>query len=516
MTGGPGLGDEELTAIDVFEATPVVAAALVAQRRRPRRLGPGRAAGVAAAALGLLVVGIAVGGLSAAPDPSASVQVSGDASATATTEGGACMPPQQGQFPAVTLAVRGTNREVGGLFGFGYGYGRQTQVPGWLLPPFPRALVAQPGDTLALSTGVGVCFRHLLVEYTATKTLPGANPTEMFDDDLVPSARTVVLEGLPDGDWVVRVTAHFDTQSTETELDLVTVSYFRILSGAGPFVTPEPRPTVAPTPLVTPAVPCSSAQPTVDVIVSLVAGQAVPVPGGTDQTGAVPEVHATLGDPIRMIVDKEICALSWNLHTVSGEGNNEAVANPDDDPLYAAQNRWEIASYGEQVLIADLHFAGGVDVRRTWRLVIDPFRVPALNLVGPDGTRFQASPGCGLYMHLANGYEASDDCGSIGYAPGLEALLVDAYEPIHVELPGWYLTLWNASCGQVTVIDTEQFASPTGCDLGGATQDNGGAPLEPAAFILPPGDTVVRLYIGAMDGLGNTFQVTYYAHVIAR
>ena len=528
MTGETRRDDGDLPVFDALEPGDFTG---VGPRRPARRggLGPARGAGIAAGALVLLVGAIAVGGLSLAPEPTAA----GDEAALpsgATTEGGPCTRPQEGQFPAVTLAVRGTSDAVEELFVSGYGFGRQTQAPGWPVagwpvPPTSRALVARPTDSLALSASRDTCFRHVSVEYTATRTLnehpaiASGGGISWFRDSLVPSARTLILGGLPDGDWVVRVTAHFDSFETEPAGELVTVTYFRILSGKGPFVT-APTLSPDPTPLISPTVPCATLAPTPDIGASLVVGSSAPVPGGANDGADPPEVHARLGDPIRVIVDGDVCAVRWSIGLVNDETGEEISVDrfdrPNDDPAYAAQNRWDISTFGRQVLTADLHFPGGIEVVRSWRVTIDPFVVPALFLVGPNGARFEATAGCGLYVRFSNGYEAADECGSIGYAPGPEALMVRAYRAIHIDLPGWQIINWNAACGRVTTVDTSQFDSPDGCRLGGGSADDGGPLADPPAFLLPPGDTVVQLGISAIDGAGNQFSVSYYAHVIAR
>jgi hypothetical protein len=522
VTGGTRRDDGDLPVFDALEPGDFTG---VGPGRPARRggLGPARGAGIAAGALVLLVGAIAVGGLSLAPEPTAS----GDGTALpsgATTEGGPCTRPREGQFPALTLAVRGTTDEVGELFVSGYGFGRQTQAPGWPvagwpMPPTSRALVARPTDALALSASRDACFRHASVEYTATRKLPATNPIKWFQDSLVPSARTLILGGLPDGDWVVRVTAHFDSFETEPVGELVTVTYFRILSGAGPFVT-EPTLSPDPTPLISPTVPCATLAPTPDIGVSLVVGSSAPVPGGANDGADPPEVHARLGDPIRVIVDGDVCAVRWNIGLVNDETGEEISVDrfdrPNDDPGYAAQNRWDISTYGQQTLTADLHFPGGINIVRSWRVIIDPFVVPALFLVGPNGARFEATAGCGLYVHLSNGYEAGDDCGSIGYAPGPEALMVRAYRAIHLDLAGWTIVGWGADCGRVTGVDDMQFEAPDGCGLGGGYSESGVALEDPPAFLLPPRDTVVRIYIAAIDDAGDQYNVSYFAHVIAR
>ena len=392
MTGRAGNDDD----LPVFDAIEPTIEDLRGRVSRPggRQLGPGRGAGVVVAVLVLLVVGIIVGNASLASDPSASPDPSAKNSAVTTDPAdlSACSPPRQGQFPSVTLGIEGSRRQVTGLFGFGSGYGHQTQAPGWQVPTAAEGLVIREGDRFVLGTSRGVCFRHVVVDYAVTERVPRSNLAPLFNAPVSPSANSVVVNGLPDGDWTLRVTAHFDTLGTVSD-DVVTVSFFRILVGAGPFLTDPP---IVPT-------------------------------------------------------------------------------------------------------------------------AIDRFVAPDLFLVGPNGTRFQASPGCGLFIHLANGYEAGDDCGSIGYQPDDTALRVAAFGVIHLDLRGWQITSWSASCGRVTIVDgIETYESPGGCGLGSGSSEGGGPLPDPPAFLIPRGDTVVQIGIGAIDSHGNQFNVSYFAHVIAR
>ena len=93
--------------------------------------------------------------------------------------------------------------------------------------------------------------------------------------------------------------------------------------------------------------------------------------------------------------------------------------------------------------------------------------------------------------------------------------MVRAYRAIHLDLNGWEIVGWSASCGRVTD-DIVQFDAPDGCGLGGGSSDSGVALKDPPAFLLPPRDTVVRIDITAIDGAGSQYNVSYFAHVIAR
>ena len=524
MTGRPG-NDDDLPVFDAFEP-PVDDLLRRLPRPGGRQLGPGRGAGAVAAVLALLVVGIIVGNASLASDPTGSPDPSAQDSSGPTdpAETLACSAPRQGQFPDVTLGIRGSRRQVTGLFGSGSGYGHQPQTPGWQVPAAAEGLVAGEGDRFVLGTSHGVCFRDVAVDYAVTTRVPRTDLAPLFKGPVSPSTNSIVIDGLPDGDWTLRVTAHFDMLGTVSD-DVVSVSFFRVLAGAGPFSTdpvivPTSRPAV-----VTPAVPCGPGQPTGDMDVGLVVGGQASASGAKIDGEPLPQVHASLGDLILMITEGEVCATRWQVDLTDAKGGNVRTVDQfhgsADDPLYAAQNRWTISTYGNQRLDATLQFPGGLMIVRSWQIVIDRFVAPDLYLVGADGSSFQASAGCGLFIHLANGYEASDDCGSIGYQPGAAALHVAPFEVIHLDLRGWQITSWSASCGRVTIVDgIETYESPGGCGLGSGSSEGGGPlpdPLpDPPAFLLPRGDTVVQIGIGAIDSHGNQLNVSYFAHVIAR
>ena len=529
MTGKPGSDDDLL----VFDAVEPTVEELRGRSTGPggRQLGPGRGAGAVAAVLVLLVVGIIVGNTSLASDPSGSPSPSASISAGPTdrassagptdpADGAACSPPREGQFPGVSLGIQGSRRQVTGLFGFGSGYGHESQEPGWQVPTAAEGLVAGEGERLVLTTSRGICFRSVVVDYAATIRVPRANLPPLFNSPVSPSANSIVVNGLSDGDWTLRVTAQFDTLGTVSD-DVVTVSFFRILAGAGPFLTDPPIVPTARPAFITPAVPCGPGQPTPDMNVNLVVDGQATTPGAKIDREPLPLVHASLGDPILMVTEGEVCATRWQVDLVDLKAGTVSTSDqfhdPADDPAYAAQNRWTITTNGDQRLDATLQFPGGLEIVRSWRIVIDGFVAPDLYLVGPTGSRFLASVGCGLFVHLNNGYESGDGCASIGYETTDAALRATALTVMHLELRGWQITGWNALCGQVTRVDgLDSFESPNGCGLGSGSADGGGPLPDPPAFLIPRGDTVIQIGMGAIDSRGNQFSVSYYAHVIAR
>ncbi|MEO7230903.1 MAG: hypothetical protein ABIZ30_09965, partial [Candidatus Limnocylindrales bacterium] len=89
-------------------------------RRKP---GPPRGAWIAIGALAVLVAGIALGGASTTPDPSASPGNSGLTaveSADAEIVDASCSELEAGQFPNLSLVIPGTSRFVEGLLGVSY------------------------------------------------------------------------------------------------------------------------------------------------------------------------------------------------------------------------------------------------------------------------------------------------------------------------------------------------------------------------------------------------------------
>ncbi len=286
----------------------------------------------------------------------------------------------------------------------------------------------------------------------------------------------------------------------------------------------SPEPSVAPSPFVSPAVACGVLPSTSDIAVSLQVGRDLSVVGSDGPDALPPEVHAGLSDQIQMVIAGDACAVSWRIRLWDSKYSTvlheDSVSNRDEDPAYASQNRWDLPIAGQTgILTALIHFRGVPDIERRWNF-ITTIEVPELFLVAQDGTRFEASAGCAPSPQQFDPnryrYDTSGICAFIDYTPGSAALHVDAYRPIHLELPGWPVVTWGAWCGEIWREGAAQFKSPDGCGLGGASADNGLAVLDPPAFAPPPGDTVIQTLIGTVDRAGNGINVLYFAHVIAR
>jgi hypothetical protein len=229
-----------------------------------------------------------------------------------------------------------------------------------------------------------------------------------------------------------------------------------------------------------------------------------------------PVVSVGVGDPLEIAVVGDACATSWDIRLLLDErvDETEHQDNPLEDPAFAAQNRWRMrVVVAEYRLVAELRF-GSLELVRHWLVAGNPFVVPDAMLFGTDGSRVFALPGCGTMLQLANGYSAGDNCGSIGYPAGLEALHVPAWSVVTFEIPGWSIDSWYGSCGR---IDTdgggyESFNPVNGCYLGGYGVTDGAEPPGPARFLARPGDQVVQLYVSATRD-GDTFQVPLFAVV---
>ena len=525
-----GLGATDMPVFDAQDPQDQMAEPAVERggaRLPASRRGPGRAAAAAGVALILLVAGIGLGG----GQPRSSIQPDGPSGSTVVadlvTGTAPCQPPRTSAFPAILLESSGSRRTTDGDLGYAVTPDARTELPDWQVPPVTRGLAVGPNDSLTIAAGVGTCLRHVIAEYSPTDLMPATRRVGMFSESVTPPARRVQIGSLPEGDWVVRVTASFETLSLAAEYQVVTVTYFRVLSGR-PAVGSDP-PIASPDvePAVTPAVPCGAGPVDLAIVVDLTVGSGQAIPGARGPfpddfapPGDVPAILAPLGEAIVISSDGNPCAVGWSFESLDPESRARWTMDGWDAATaggtLATQDRWQIQpELGTRLLLATLQFPGGIEVVRAWRVTVDPFSIPEAFLVGPDGTRTAAGAGCGLSMNLANGYSAADSCGGIGYPLGLDTLHVMAWQPVRFEIPGWDILSWYAACGKVVSIagDPDSFDGQ-GCELGGATSDDGGPLADPVSFVLPPGPTVVQISVSAIRN-GDRFWVSFYAPVVA-
>jgi len=533
--GGSNLSerrDRDEDSLPVIDADELL---LPTAPRRPagRGLGPARGAALAAGVLVLLVAGIAFGSLGDAdPAPSGgSTRPSAPGLAVdATTIPGPCSSQSTLGYPAMELAPLGVPYAVDALFGAAFQVGEEPAGGiAWGMPSLDDALHLPLPQGLALSADLDACLSRLVVTYAATTGFPDdISATLLYDGSFDPGVRGVVLGDIPPGDWVLWVEATFEELDTLASPDRVTVSFFRVVAGNAPFVTDVPAITPEPQPLPTPRVPCGAAEATDDIVVEMsgstgerVAGIANLVPSaGPEVAPIIPYVPAVLGESLALDIAGATCAVSWEIRLIDPYSGYlylvSSATNPSEDLTVAAQNHWEIQVLREYLVIASLHFRGGPTVTRTWHVVPASFQMPAAFIVGPDGTRFEASAGCGLTLRLGSGYESADSCETTGYFPGEDALRVAAYAPLRFEIAGWRIVSWSAGCAAMEV-DSDIWDDKLGCDLGSAHADDAaGTSLDPVVFLARPGDLVIRVSVTAVGPNGDEFEGSYFARVVAR
>ncbi len=285
---------------------------------------------------------------------------------------------------------------------------------------------------------------------------------------------------------------------------------------------PTPGPSAAEPP---PSVPCGSDDlaGAADLVL-IVDGVAAVV-----QSGDLPLVHVPEAGRVEVRTTGDRCATGWNLDTVDPLGTLRVVDRRDRDPGDvdpARQNRWSIPPWtlgiDATILDAAATFVSGETVSRTWRVVVDPFVPPDLQLHASDGTQVTLARGCGLTVDLANGASSSEGCASIeypaGHVPVLESVAGTA---LTVSTSGWGVLRWQASCGLMAGADLQRFESPARCSLGGDSVQDGSNPLkvpplpEPPRFVTPPGTWVIRLDLTATRD-GDRFAATWFAQVDGR
>jgi hypothetical protein len=494
-----------------------------------RQPGRGRGVGAAMAVMALLATGIMVGGILEPPAPTESPSPTGP-NASAPAPAPACVPVATSAVPAVTLRAVGTQVGFGGVAGYTHRPGAETPSEGWQVP------VADPGRGVPeIASGIvleavgppGTCFRYVISEF-ADATL-GHVPRQAERRPLLsalvePPSPNPGLGTLPDGDWVVRMTAYFETGVHGPEGSVIAEFYFRVRVGSGPLPTPTPEPT----PAVTPAVACGPAPATpddVELVITAPGSEGVAgVPDGT----AAPTLSIPVGEFAELSVGGDACARSWVISAVRpGTGERiyaDSLINRNDDPGFISQNRWRIRpEVGSYDLVASLRFGPGLDVVRVWRIVGGGFTVPDTFLTAANGSWVRALPGCGLSFTLASGYSAAEPCNGGFQEPAgvvrdeLPLLRAPAWSRVALEIPGWTITSWYGACGQIEADPSgiEFFNAPGGCTLGSYSVSDTETPPAPAQFLVRPGELVMELRVHA-TGSAGVYDVKLYVRVAGR
>jgi hypothetical protein len=468
---------------------------------------------VAVAAIAVLVVGIAAAGGLNGPSPSST-------SPSRTADPGCRQLAVDARRPAFRLAAGEGDTGVRGLPGsssprFGAAY------PDWHLPGPELALDAPPASDLRLVLATGACAARVEIE---------AAPAELGDDPglgdrqellrafLDPVRHDVSFAAPSSGDWGLRILVEYWTAGPAG--DAPVEAFFRVRVGSGPFATESSPPSPEPRPVVTPAASCGpNPASAAGVVLTLTTAGSQPVPGV--EAGVIaPVIPVGLGNTIEIAVEGEACATSWTVDHRSGDEivSVEGFRNATADPRIAAQNRWRFTlqgPVGERDVVVVIRFGPSLLVERTWRIDGLGFNIPEAFVVAADGRRVEAHPGCGLSIELANGYTGVDSCGSIGYEGGGERLVVEAFEPVDLEVPGWEIVGWSGLCGRITVADGTASFDATGCGLGGFSMDDTASPPPPVRFVVPPGEHVLQLSVTAVRD-GDRYSVPYYVPVTVR
>lgn len=237
-----------------------------------------------------------------------------------------------------------------------------------------------------------------------------------------------------------------------------------------------PRPTVAPTPAITPAVACGElVEGSGPPVVNLVSPGLDPIPGVVGAFtwfGAVSppsQVHLQEGSSIpfegevELQIGGEICATRWTIQSVpAGQGETTVfelawhdqgfsdwgsfTSNRSDNPVISQQNHMTVKpiGIGRVFVQAVLNFEGGHQAQVYWLIRIRAFDPPAIHVVGPDGTDVTPVVGCGVSVQMSDNWYG-EECPS-GSWPLLEdGPIITAHEGdlVRVEVPDWPLTTWG-------------------------------------------------------------------------
>jgi len=470
---------------------------------------------IAVAALVLLTAGVAVGGILEGPRP--------DGNSSAADECiPASLPASRSTGPAFRLGIEGSPLLIDGQVG-------SADVPrgggAWQVPDPGRAgqvPTITPTDVVQVHVEGDRCVRYLVAERAPASLV---SPTlrerrAVTDAAITPSSPRPALGSVPDGDWVIRVAAYFETGRSDPGGLVIGERFFRVRVGEGPLPSVPPPPTENPDPTTaaTPAVPCGTSTPGADPTrVVLTAPGYAGVDGAAEGEG-IPIVNLGLGEQFDLATADDECALSWTItvfNTETGEVvDRDTLLNPDEIPAFASQNRWRIeVPVGPHDLVADLHLGPGIDVVRFWRVVGEGFKIPDLVLTGDDGATVTAVGEYCLFVELGNGYPSGGECGPLELPEPIPALRVAAWSRVTVEVPGWALISWNGQCGRVVPDGGGGNYFEWECSLGGFYVEAGQEAPGPAQFLARPGEQLVQISIQAKSDAG-TYSVQMFVRVV--
>ena len=504
--------DEEMLVLDA-DAPPTAAVRASHQAAPGRRRGSSRGVGIAVATLVILTAGVVAGGFMDPPRPDG----------TSDPAVGPCVPAGVDEVPAFKVGIDGSDVQVAGAIGYASLPRGNEGSKSWRVPsPGVGEQVPEltPQDVLELRVDGNRCVRYVVAERApAELAQPSSRDRRpLVDASVRPSSDAPALGKVPNGDWVIQVTAYFETGIEGDGGLVIGQRYFRIRVGDGPFPTVSPatpRPTTGPE--FTPAVACGPTPAAADQVrVDLIAPGQDGVPGVAEAVD-LPHVNVHLGEQLEMVIRGDACALSWTITVFDAETGDlvsrESEVNADDLPSTASQNRWLFdIPVGDHDVVAALHFGPELDVVRLWRVTGEGFDRPALILTAEDGSSVTAVGEDCLAVNLANGYSAGGDCGPIDIPESIPTLRVDAWSVVRVDVPGWTLSSWNGQCGRVVPDGGGGNYFEWECSLGGFYLEPGQEAPGPAEFLARPGDRLIQITIQADSDVGS-YNVQQYLRV---
>ena len=403
-------------------------------------------------------------------------------------------PPQQGVAPTPAPS------------------GEPVDEAAWPVPSIELAARVGVAEGVNLLADLDACVQFVSAEYApADASASGPFPITWHTMEISPPRAIVPLGPLPEGDWIVRVSATFlDFLTTPTSIDS-TEQFFRVIVGSG--VRPS-----EPAPEVTPAVHCvpwnDSSQPP-DLVLTGTEDQSVPgIPPGT---GTPPLTYGTMGSPIEIRTSGDGCALAWSITAFNVDTNRSVSIESQDnaayDPFLAAQNRW-LLSYlptGLLQMTATMHYSADVSVTRRWDVIIEPPDFPAVVFRAPDGTTATGAPACGAQWGYPDATGGEVSCTGNPILANLEELDVAPGSVIRVDVPGWTVASWAGSCGVLdpSVSPSKPFVVIEGCGLG-----SGQGPVE-IGFVSRSAASVVQLDVTLLQqGQPAVVSGTVYVSIV--
>jgi hypothetical protein len=294
------------------------------------------------------------------------------------------------------------------------------------------------------------------------------------------------------------------------------------LIGQGPAdATPSPAALSSPgaaaaaSPVATPdvtRVPSASPSPTPDVPTPVLDGKIAPIAGWSSlarMTGSAndTEGRGTLSGDMESdwhsVLISVACAGEGKIHIESGDDTRDVACPVKPAAAVRIVSFADTPSYGVNVtssgsLAYEVRVDGAPSVLA---------RPPVM--VAGTGKAARMTEGCGIYIDLAFGYQAIDDCATS--LPGDPIPTVRVRDGrVDILIPDWTITGGTVRCGRIGSDDIPNFVPLPRCrpaaHIDGSTATITGLPTTGGARLLEFGFT-------ARNAAGDEFGVPYYAWV---